>query len=127
MNDNSVLRMTVEQLKDLLDRAYNSGQADSNFPNKWMEPWSMSRDKWIERKLECNHSLDGSEYFTCEVLGIHNYHSARMGSPVRWVDWDDNGMTPGEPDLPAGYERWYYEENKDLITEKRAKRKAKCK
>lgn len=117
--------ISPRDLHDLLNRAREYGRCEyEGFP-AYLPPlgrWDRTRDGWINSKLECNHRLNG--YFQCEVLGLHQYHSAQMGSPLQWVDWDDNHMTPGQPDLPAGYTRRYYEENKAAIDAKHAKWRA---
>lgn len=115
--------ISPKDLRDLLERAYNYGvSATSGFP-AYLPPlgrWERTRDGWIDSRLECTHKLRDC-YFQCQVLGIHTVHGARMGSPLVWVSWDDNRMTPGQPDLPAGYERWYYEEHKEEIDKRLAK------
>lgn len=109
--------ISPKDLRDLLDRAYECGRcAAQGFP-AYLPPlgrWDRTRDGWITSKLECN-AVSPRAHIPCEILGIHEHHSARGGSPPQWFSWDENGMTPGQPDLPAGYERWYYEENKEWI------------
>lgn len=124
-DDRKVL-ISPRDLRDLLERARDFGRCEnSGFP-AYLPPlgsWNRTREGWIESRLKCNHKL--SEYSPCEVLGIHKSHGAYMGSPVRWVGWDDNYMTPGDPTLPAGYERWYYEKNKEEVDKRLAERRKK--
>lgn len=121
MNDDSIIEITPNILRELLDKARDFGYTEDSQPKWFATTWTATREKWIESRLACQHKL--SEYFRCEVLGIHKYHGAEMGSPLQWVGWDDNGMTPGEPDLPAGYDRDVYEKNKAEIDERRRQKK----